>query len=253
MTLFALWSGIQPQAQFSIFELIMRVSPLSKTILLLLLFLSIATWAIFFIKLWVWHMMNRDDETFIQVFHRTRDILRLSQDVSRYPRSGLAQILAQLGEQVRTLRKQKKGKTLLWRETLFSTLERAIHEATEGHEKYHGFLATTAGVAPFIGLFGTVLGIIAAFEQIGAYRTADLSVVAPGIAEALVATAAGLAAAIPALIFYNYFSTRLRKYRTELQDFGSYLIDTFSAEPILDASVDEEPTHITSHSAYART
>jgi biopolymer transport protein TolQ len=82
------------------------------------------------------------------------------------------------------------------------------------------FLATTASITPFIGLFGTVWGIMSSFSNIGAQGSTDLAVVAPGIAEALIATAAGLAAAIPAVYFYNHFSTKVKVYAAEMDDFA---------------------------------
>jgi biopolymer transport protein TolQ len=87
-------------------------------------------------------------------------------------------------------------------------------------EKRVPFLATTASVTPFIGLFGTVWGIMAAFTNIGQQGSTDLAVVAPGIAEALVATAAGLFAAIPAVYFYNHFTTKVKVYASEMDDFS---------------------------------
>src|SRR5207249_10785628 len=95
-------------------------------------------------------------------------------------------------------------------------------------ERYLPFLATTASAAPFIGLFGTVWGIMSAFHGIGAQGSASLAVVAPGISEALIATAAGLAAAIPAVIGYNYFVNRVRHWATEMDGFTLDLLNVLS-------------------------
>ncbi len=107
-------------------------------------------------------------------------------------------------------------------------LDRAITRAGLNEqtklEKNLSFLATTASATPFIGLFGTVWGIINAFEAIGAARSTDLSVVAPGIAEALIATAMGLAAAIPAVIGYNYFQGQIRNFSSEMEEFSIELL-----------------------------
>ena len=99
-------------------------------------------------------------------------------------------------------------------------LMRASNVETNKLEKHITFLATTAAVTPFIGLFGTVLGIIAAFQGIGAQGSTSLDVVAPGIAEALIATAAGLAAAIPAVYFYNLLTQRVKALASEMEDFS---------------------------------
>src|SRR5204863_7000972 len=95
-------------------------------------------------------------------------------------------------------------------------------------ERYLPFLATTASATPFIGLFGTVWGIIAAFHGIGQQGSASLAVVAPGISEALIATAAGLAAAIPAVIGYNFFVNRVKHWATEMESFSLDLLNLFS-------------------------
>ncbi|MDP3259753.1 MAG: MotA/TolQ/ExbB proton channel family protein, partial [Thermodesulfovibrionales bacterium] len=97
-------------------------------------------------------------------------------------------------------------------------------------EKYLSFLATTGSTTPFIGLFGTVWGIMNAFRGIGAAGSASLAVVAPGIAEALITTAAGLAAAIPAVIAYNYYLSRARQLIIEMEDFSEELLDFFTKE-----------------------
>ena len=97
-------------------------------------------------------------------------------------------------------------------------------------EKYLNFLATTGSTSPFIGLFGTVWGIMNAFRGIGSAGAASLAVVAPGIAESLIATAAGLAAAIPAVIAYNYYLSMARRMIIEMEDFSEELLDFFAGE-----------------------
>ena len=103
-------------------------------------------------------------------------------------------------------------------------MDRALLRASSAEvnklEKRVPFLATTASITPFIGLFGTVWGIMTAFSNIGAQGSTDLAVVAPGIAEALIATAAGLFAAIPAVYFYNHFTTKVKIYASEMDDFA---------------------------------
>jgi biopolymer transport protein TolQ len=109
--------------------------------------------------------------------------------------------------------------------SLERSLQRAIHVELSGLSRWTSFLATTAAVTPFIGLFGTVWGIMVAFGEIGLTGSTSLAVVAPGIAEALVNTAAGLAAAIPALIAYNYFAARIRRLRVRMDDFALELLN----------------------------
>jgi biopolymer transport protein TolQ len=105
-------------------------------------------------------------------------------------------------------------------ETLSRMLAKASNAEVTRLEKMMGFLATTGSVTPFIGLFGTVWGIMDAFQKIGIVRSASLVTVAPGIAEALIATAVGLFAAIPAVIAYNYFLHRIKELITEMEDFS---------------------------------
>lgn len=115
------------------------------------------------------------------------------------------------------------------RETLLRLVSRAMHSASseaQGRlERFLGFLASTASATPFIGLFGTVWGIMSAFGSIGMIGTANLATVAPGISEALVATAAGLAAAIPAVLGYNYFNNRLRILGNRLDNFTAEILN----------------------------
>ena len=105
------------------------------------------------------------------------------------------------------------------------SLQQAVTAERTRLERGVNFLATTGSSAPFIGLFGTVWGIMESFRRIGVMKSASLAVVAPGIAEALVATAAGLLAAIPAVIFYNYFLGRINTIATEMDNFSSELIN----------------------------
>lgn len=212
-----------------LWNILLRTSLIGKSVILILFFISLAAWAIIFARWLAWRKVDRKDKDFIQVFHQS-ETRRILARAGRLPESGLAQVFQQIyrGLEVTNRFHQKEYSAL--RDRLFTALERTINEILEPLEKSLGFLATAAGVSPFIGLFGTVLGIIAAFENIGQYRTADLSVVAPGIAEALVATAMGLAAAIPALVAYNVFVHKNRKYRSELRDFGTYLIDRWTME-----------------------
>jgi biopolymer transport protein TolQ len=135
---------------------------------------------------------------------------------------------AELNAQLRQNRPdgEPRPSTVVTRPTLKSldSVDRALLRATTMEvgklERRVPFLATTASITPFIGLFGTVWGIMAAFQNIGAQGSTSLNVVAPGIAEALIATAAGLFAAIPAVYFYNHFTNRVREFAAEMDDFS---------------------------------
>jgi biopolymer transport protein TolQ len=121
----------------------------------------------------------------------------------------------------------------LTQEIVNRAITRAGLSETAKLEKNLSFLATTASATPFIGLFGTVWGIINAFESIGAARSTDLSIVAPGIAEALIATAMGLAAAIPAVIGYNYFEHQIRNFSSEMEEFSMELMTFLERQGII--------------------
>jgi len=226
-TLLMTLQAVQPPsgAGLDLWAILMRASWVSKGVLLILLVFSLVSWAIIIGKAFMWWRLNRLDDRFVRLFHRTNDPEVLYREAYSTKASGYARVFVQLFQQRRAWAQAFSDHPIDWRRELEPAVERTANEVMEDLERQLGFLATTAGVAPFVGLFGTVLGIIAAFESIGRYRTADLSVVAPGIAEALVATAMGLAAAIPALIGYNVFVQKNRRYRTELRDFGSYVLD----------------------------
>ncbi len=239
MNLYMLLQPAGPPQGIDFWALLMRISPISKGVLLLLVLFSIASWAIIIAKLLLWWRVRRADPQFLRMFHRMDDPDRIHQEAGRLDQSGYALLYSDLFENRKAWMQTDVDFRDL-RTVMADVIERSIHDILDPLERQLGFLATTAGAAPFIGLFGTVVGIIAAFEAIGQYRAADLSVVAPGIAEALVATAAGLAAAIPALIGYNYFVQKNRKYRQELRDFGTYVLErwTFQRQVV----AEKEPT-----------
>lgn len=233
-----------PVEGIDLWGLLFRASFVGKAVLVILFVLSLWTWAVILTRWLQWRRVDRADRDFVRIYHRIEDAEHVDRQARQMDDSGLALVYRQLFQQHRMWRSVNNRLDTAWRESMLSTLERAKNEASEGLESQLGVLATAAGTAPFIGLFGTVLGVIIAFESIGRYRTADLSVVAPGIAEALIATAMGLFVAIPSLIAYNYFVSKLRKYRVELHDFGSFLMDQWSVErwkPSPTAAV-EEPT-----------
>ena len=219
-----------PTGGIDLWGLILRASLVGKIVLLVLFALSVWTWAVILTRWLQWRRVDRADQAFVRIYHRIEDPDHVDRQARQIDDSGLAVVYRQLYQQHRVLRASRGLTDTGWRESLLSTLERAKNEATETLETQLGILATAAGTSPFIGLFGTVLGVIVAFESIGRYRTADLSVVAPGIAEALVATAMGLFVAIPALVAYNVFVGKLRRYRVEMHDFGTYLMDQWSVD-----------------------
>ena len=216
-------------------RLIADATWLSKSVLLLLLLFSAVSWGITLSKLWQYRRAERDSETFLSVFRKSTKFSEVQTICASVPASPLVGIFqagyAELNTQLRQPANRQpdgepKPSAAAARPTLKSldAVDRALLRATTAEvaklEKRVGFLATTASITPFIGLFGTVWGIMFAFQNIGASGSTSLSVVAPGIADALVATAAGLFAAVPAVYFYNDFTGRVKDFASQMDDFS---------------------------------
>lgn len=203
-----------------------------KFIMLLLLFFSIISWSIIFIKFRYVRKAFRDSADFTEVFWQCRTLADAFTKAKALRSSPLARLfIAAYMEAARTESKKNlaamrtAGSTLQTMGSVKRTLNRAINVENRRLTQLVSFLATAGNTAPFIGLFGTVWGIMSTFQGIGLSGSASLAVVAPGISEALVATAAGLAVAIPAVIAYNYFNDRIRVLNSELQSFSSDLLN----------------------------
>ncbi len=203
--------------QNSAIQLILQAGYVVKAVLLILMFFSIVSWAIIFYKYRYLSKASKETDMFLRTYNAGRDIKGLLSVAKTLNLSPFANIFKYtFTEEVRD---RAEIKRLLRR---YEALESAKLE------RYLSFLATTGSTTPFIGLFGTVWGITNAFRGIGAAGSASLAVVAPGIAEALITTAAGLAAAIPAVIAYNYYLSRARQAIIEMEDFAEELLDFFS-------------------------
>ena len=214
-----------------IVRLIADATLISKLILLILLIFSAVSWAIIFYKIWIFRRANHQTSTFLGVFHKSAkfsEVQAVCPTLAASPLVGLFQAgYAELNTQLRT-EKGDPGKppAAAARPTLKSldAVDRALLRASAVEltklEHRVPFLATTASITPFIGLFGTVWGIVIAFQGIAVAGNTSLGVVAQPIAEALIATAAGLFAAIPAVYFYNHFTNAVKKLATEMDDFS---------------------------------
>lgn len=197
--------------------------PVGIAILVLLVILSVLTWAVIVEKWVLMARMEKRSEAFIQKFWESKSLSDLHGRVKRMEYSPAREVFrAGYNEVVRLVQageKRGRGKHLP-----FETVKRVLVKAraTEEHElgRHLGMLAICASACPFIGLFGTVVGIIRAFHDIGQSGSSSLAAVAPGISEALIATALGLGAAIPAVIFYNVFVGRTRKHLLILDGFS---------------------------------
>jgi len=224
----------------NIVTLLAEATPLAKVVLLILLVFSAVSWAIILYKLWVYRRAERQSATFMNVFRKSSKFSEVQAVCSTLPASPLVGLFqsgyAELNAQLRAekpadsarLASEATGRpaAVMARPTLKSldAVDRALLRATTVEltrlEHRVPFLATTASITPFIGLFGTVWGIVVAFQGIAAAGSTSLGVVAQPIAEALIATAAGLFAAIPAVYFYNHFTNRVKRFAAEMDDFA---------------------------------
>lgn len=204
--------------QMSIWDLVLISSPLSKAVLLILLAASVLSWTMILAK-WSQFRSARDaNAAFLRAFRKAPNLDSVAVVVEQF-RAAPVTAAFDFGYQEVARQVQKNG-TVANKLSLERSLQLGISEESARLERNMSWLATTATVSPFVGLFGTVLGIINAFQGLGAAGSASLRAVAPGISEALIATAAGLAAAIPAAIAYNQFGQRIRELIARMDDFA---------------------------------
>jgi biopolymer transport protein TolQ len=212
-----------------------ETSPTAKVVLGVLLLFSLISWIIIFAKYLRLARISRQSEKFVAFFRKSKrfsEVNTIAGQLTDTPlttlfRAGYAELDAQIKavrpeeSPVTTIAIQPAGKLVIKNISgVERALERAIGVEVSRLTRSMTFLATTASACPFIGLFGTVWGIMQSFRAIGQTGSTSIAAVAPGISEALVNTAAGLAAAIPALIFYNYFMGKVRMLRAGMEDFA---------------------------------
>ena len=215
-----------------IIYLVTHASLAAQIVLGILLVFSAVSWGIILYKFWQFGRSSRQTSTFLEIFRKSSkfsEVQAVCPTLSYSPLVGLFQSgYTELNSQLRAAGNPEPAKpvAVAGRPTLKSldAVDRALLRATTVEmtklERRVTFLATTASITPFIGLFGTVWGIMTAFQGIGAQGSTSLAVVGPGIAEALIATAAGLFAAIPAVFFYNHFTNRVKHFSAEMDDFS---------------------------------
>lgn len=200
--------------ELTVIDLIKQTGIVAKSVLAILLFFSVFSWAIIFYKWKIFKNIRKENQKFFDAFLVSNGAKELFSSAKRFELSPLASLYRGVFSEVH-------GKNP---SNLEAIVRRYSSEEANKVESYLGFLATTGSTTPFIGLFGTVWGIMDAFRSIGIKGTASISTVAPGIAEALITTAAGLFAAIPAVIAYNYFTSQANKIINEVQDFSETLL-----------------------------
>jgi biopolymer transport protein TolQ len=219
-----------------ILALVWNSGPIAKGVLVVLMVFSIVSWALIVEKAFQFRRVRRQTLEFLRVFREARRTSIVHTAARRLRQGPLAQLYSAAYQEVsgipevldKVLDDFDEGLNGDRLEAVNRALRRASALEVARLEHYLPFLATTASATPFIGLFGTVWGVMAAFHGIGAQGSASLAVVAPGISEALVATAAGLGAAIPAVIGYNYFVNRVKHWAVEMEGFTMDLLNVLS-------------------------
>ena len=217
-----------------VIELVIQSSLMAKAVLLILLIFSITSWAIMLNKFFVYRAARGEDNRFLEVFSKTENLTEIYNFAKNLRLSPLARLFLTgyrelyLFQEMAKEERKKRGKAALSTGEKLTerdikgiglALNKSINREVERFSKRLEFLATTGSTTPFIGLFGTVWGIMHSFRSIGVQGTASIGGVAPGIAEALIATAAGLIAAIPAVIFFNYLNNKIFVLTSSMDDF----------------------------------
>ena len=207
--------GLASSADFSIINLFIRADIIVKSVIILLIACSIYSWAVIIEKFKLFKKINLSSEEFEEKFWRSKSAETLYNNLPTNLEDPMASLFK---ESMQGLLKSKSKSNLV--ERMGGMLEVGIEKQMSKIEKGFTFLATVGSTAPFIGLFGTVWGIMNSFQSIAISRNTSLAIVAPGIAEALFATALGLLAAIPAVVAYNRFNNDSRKYSQKLESFS---------------------------------
>ena len=211
--------GLASSADFSIITLFIRADVIVKSVIIILIASSIYSWALIIEKYRLFKKINKTSEEFENKFWKSRSAESFYNNLPQNIEDPMANVFK---DTMQVIVKSKSKSNLSNR--LESMLEVSIEKQMNTIEKSYTFLATVGSTAPFIGLFGTVWGIMNSFQSIAISRNTSLAIVAPGIAEALFATALGLLAAIPAVVAFNKYSSDSRKYFQKLENFSRRFI-----------------------------
>ena len=207
--------GLASSADFSLINLFIRADIIVKSVIIILIACSVYSWAIIIEKLKLFNKINTSSEEFEEKFWKSKSAETFYNSLPPAVEDPMALLFK---ESMQGLLKTKSKSNL--NERMSGMLEAGIEKQISKLDKGFTFLATVGSTAPFIGLFGTVWGIMNSFQSIAISRNTSLAIVAPGIAEALFATALGLLAAIPAVVAYNKFNSDSKKYSQKLENFS---------------------------------
>ena len=227
--------GISGGLSADVLELALHAGAVVKLVLVVLVFFSVLSWAIIIIKFRVFRKAEKESKAFLDHFWTSRNFSKAFMEAKKLVNSPVSAMFKSGYIDMEKIKKDRLQPNLSEEQvnkgaprnlseevsTIDRTLKRVAGTEMARLERTLTFLATTGNATPFIGLFGTVWGIMDAFRQIGFRGSTSLAVVAPGISEALIATAAGLFAAIPAVIAYNYFLNKLRMLNSQMENFSA--------------------------------
>ena len=211
--------GLASNTDFSITTLFLRADIIVKSVIIILIVSSIYSWAIIFEKIKLFKKINKSTDEFENKFWKSKSAESFYNSLPSNINDPMANLFK---NSMQVLLKSKRSSNL--DEKMSRMLEINVDQQMEKIDKSYTFLATVGSTAPFIGLFGTVWGIMNSFQSIAISRNTSLAIVAPGIAEALFATALGLLAAIPAVVAFNKFSSDSKKYSQKLENFSKKLL-----------------------------
>lgn len=207
-----------------LWELTLRSRGVVMGVLVLLVLFSVVSWYIIAFKFFFLRRAQRQSGRFLDAFWHSKRLDAIYKSAEDYRRAPISHVFKAGYIELTKIKNDKRSDAASWlgdMQSIERALERARLSELTHLESMIPFLATTGSAAPFVGLFGTVWGIMNAFRNIGVHKSANLATVAPGIAEALVATAIGLMAAIPAVVAYNYFTRRVKVQVAEMETFAS--------------------------------
>ena len=207
--------GLASNTDFSLWKLFVRADIIVKSVIIILIACSVYSWAVIFEKIKLFKKINISSEDFENKFWKSKSAENFYNNLPSKTEDPMANVFK---DSMHVMLKSRRSSNL--NEKMSRMLEINIEKQMEKIEKGYTFLATVGSTAPFIGLFGTVWGIMNSFQSIAISRNTSLAIVAPGIAEALFATALGLLAAIPAVVAYNKFNSDSKRYISKIENFS---------------------------------
>lgn len=217
--------AIKVAADFSAWHAIMSAGLVVKFTFLILVGMSLFSWMIIFAKQRGFGQVFKANKKFLDAFWNAETMDEIYDNKEKYSKSNIAEVFMVGFKEIKKIRGSEKDTMMTKSEILERSLTNSVENEILKIERRLSFLATTGSTAPFIGLFGTVWGIMSSFQKIGLMKSASLAVVAPGISEALIATAVGLAAAIPASIAFNHFIGKIKKMEHDLNSYAADLVN----------------------------